>query len=81
MDKVYLLWYVREWNEDDETELLIGVYRSEADAMGAVDRLKDQPGFVAYPERFEIHDYEVGKDHWTEGFVRLPDDTNPLDPK
>jgi hypothetical protein len=81
MDRVYLLWYVREWNEGEDTELLIGVYRSEADARGAIDRLKGQPGFVTYPEGFEIHDYEVGKDHWTEGFARMLGDINLLDSK
>jgi hypothetical protein len=58
---------------------LIGVYRSKADAAEAIDRLKGQPGFVAHPEGFEIHDYEVGKDHWTEGFARMIGDVNLLD--
>ena len=79
MDTVYLLWYVREWDEGEDTELLIGVYRSKADATEAIERLKGKPGFVAHPEGFEIHDYEVGKDHWTEGFARMIGDVNQLD--
>jgi hypothetical protein len=79
MDTAYLLWYVREWDEGEDTELFIGVYRSEADATEAIGRLKGQPGFVAYPEGFEIHAYEVGKDHWTEGFTRMLGDVNLLD--
>jgi hypothetical protein len=79
MDTVYLLWYVRERDEGEDTELLIGVYRSKEDATAAIERLKGQPGFVAHPEGFEIHDYEVGKDHWTEGFARMIGDVNLLD--
>jgi hypothetical protein len=79
MNNVYLLWYVREWDEGEDTELLIGVYRSKADATETIERLKGQPGFVAHPEGFEIHDYEVGKDHWTEGFARMIGDVDLLD--
>ena len=78
MDTVYLLWYVREWDEGEDTELLIGVYRSKGDATEAIRRLKGQPGFVAYPEGFEIHAYEVGKDHWEEGYARMLGDVNLL---
>lgn len=79
MDIVYLLWYVREWDEGEDTELLIGVYRTEADANDAIGRLKAQPGFVKYPEGFLIVPYELGKDHWTEGFVRMLGDKDITD--
>ena len=79
MDTVYLLWYVREWAEGEDTELLIGVYRSEADAKDAIGRLKDQPGFVKYPEGFLAEPYELGKDHWTEGFARMLGDKDITD--
>jgi hypothetical protein len=72
----YLLWYVREWDEGEDTELLIGVYQSEADAKEAIGRLKEQPGFVAYPEGFTIILYEIGKDHWTEGYARMCGDAD-----
>ena len=51
-DTVYLLWYVREWAEGEDTELLIGVYRNEAAANDAIERVKDKPGFVEYPKGF-----------------------------
>jgi homoserine kinase type II len=76
MGTVYLLWYVREWDEGEDTELFIGVYQTEADAKEAIERLREQPGFVAYPEGFEIHSYEIGKDHWTEGFARMCGDVD-----
>jgi hypothetical protein len=70
---VYLLWYLREWDEGEDTELLIGVYRSETDASEARERLKDAPGFSDYPEGFEIHSREIGKEEWTEGYARMVD--------
>ena len=79
MENVYLLWYVRQWQEGEDTELLIGVYRTEADAEGAIERLKDAPGFRAYPEGFQIHAREIGKDEWTEGYARMVGDVNILD--
>ncbi len=79
VESAYLLWYVREWVEGEGTELFIGVYRTEADAHEAVSRLKDKPGFVKYPEGFLVEPYELGKDHWTEGFVRMLGDEDITD--
>ena len=67
---VYLLWFVQEHEQSQETELLIGVYESEIAAKAAIERLRNKPGFVDFPNGFEIHAREVGKDSWTEGFVR-----------
>jgi hypothetical protein len=69
-DSVYVLSFVREWPGGNDTELMIGVYKNEPDARAAIARLKFQPGFVDYPEGFIVDRYELGKDHWTEGFVR-----------
>jgi len=74
MEIVYLLWYVREWDEGEDTELFIGVYRSEADAKEAIERLKEKPGFRACPKGFLISPQEVGKDHWEEGYARMRGD-------
>ena len=63
---VHLLWHVR--NEDEK---LIGVYATNADAVAAKERLRQQPGFVDTPEGFEIHEYELNQDHWTEGYVSV----------
>ncbi len=59
------LWFVQQ---DDE--LLIGVSETESDANNAIERLKSKPGFLDFPQAFEIHSYELGQDHWTEGFIR-----------
>jgi hypothetical protein len=57
----------RESNDEDET--LIGVYRTRADAEAAILRVREKPGFSAEPEGFQICEYSLNKDHWTEGFV------------
>jgi len=70
MDTVFLLWHLRPAgpNENDDDEKLIGVYRTEEDAKAAIERVKSQPGFVDFPDGFFAEKYELGKDHWTEGF-------------
>jgi hypothetical protein len=66
---VHLLWYVREREQEEDVELLIGVYDSVQDANAAIERLKHKPGFADFPEGFQIAPYVVNRDHWTQGFV------------
>lgn len=61
MDTVWLLWFEQERENGDDTELLIGVYRTEDDAKLAI---RD------YPEGFKPYEYKLGRDGWTEGFIR-----------
>jgi hypothetical protein len=63
-DKVYLLYHIRESGE----LLLVGIYRSEADAAHAIERAKTKPGFAQFPDDFEIHSYELGIELWPDGF-------------
>jgi hypothetical protein len=69
MGSAFLLWYVRAPDSADEEEFLIGVYCTEEEAKAAIVRLRDKPGFVSAPGEFQIHPYEMNRDHWTEGFV------------
>ena len=73
MINAYPLWHVPEGDEHKEQAKLIGIYASACDAHEAIERLKMQPGFVDYPLGFEVVAYEVGKDHWTEGFGFVED--------
>ncbi len=70
MVRVYLLWFVPEDDDDEEKSLLIGVYSSDSDAKAAVERLRNKPGFAAYPQGFQIHERGLNEDSWTQGFVR-----------
>jgi hypothetical protein len=69
LSTVYLLWFVQGNEHEEHTELLIGVYKSEQDANGAIERLRGRRGFSDSPQGFQIAPYELNKDHWTEGFV------------
>ena len=71
MNSVFILHHVREDDEYAEDAKLIGVYRTRAAADAAIARLSSQPGFCDYPAGFTAEEYELDKDHWCEGFVRV----------
>ncbi len=52
----------------EDIELLIGVYSSEAGANAAIERVKNQPGFVGFDEGFRAHPYKLNTDSWAQGF-------------
>jgi len=68
MDSVFILWHCHEV-EGDTDEKLIGVYKTLPDAEAARTRLENKPGFRDTPSGFEIHEYVLGRDGWTEGYV------------
>jgi len=65
---VYLLWHCYE-SDLNEDEKFIGAYASEEDALLAIERLKDQPGFCYYPDGFDISECKLGQDNWESGFA------------
>ena len=71
MNSVWLLWFEGERVGDEDTDLLIGAYRTAESAKAAIERVKDQPGFRDYPQGFAAHEYPLDQDHWTQGFVRV----------
>jgi hypothetical protein len=70
-ENVWLLWFEQEREDGEDTELLIGVYRTEKAATEAIGRLKDQAGFKDHPEGFHIYSRTLDTDSWTEGFTRV----------
>jgi hypothetical protein len=81
MATVFVLQHEHDWCGRDEVKF-IGVYAVHADAQAAIERLRDQPGFRDWPEGFTIDGYEVGVDHWSEGFatmvsILVPSRANP----
>ncbi|MBY0502315.1 MAG: hypothetical protein K2X03_00295 [Bryobacteraceae bacterium] len=68
MDSVFLLWHTRGIDDDTDAKL-IGVYKTSDDAEAALTRVGSKPGFRDFPDCFEIHEYVLGRDGWTEGFV------------
>jgi hypothetical protein len=69
LQSVFLMWHVREDDEYMDDAKLIGAYRSRTDCEAAITRLKHQPGFRDYVAGFQISEYVLNKDHWTEGFI------------
>lgn len=73
---VFLLWHVHEFEDGREDEKFIGVYATRVEAEAAIKRVAGQPGFRRQPNGFLIDEYELGKDHWTEGYATMyPDGT------
>lgn len=70
MNSVFIVQHSYESEGNQETKF-IGAYSSEGDAELAIKRLKDKPGFRNYPEAFCVDEYELNKDHWTEGFSTM----------
>ena len=67
---VHLLWFVKEMPDGEEDiELLVGVYSSDVEAKAAIERVRNERGFADFPQGFEIHPYQLNRDHWTEGFI------------
>ena len=50
---------------------VIGIYSSRALAEEAEERSRSLPGFADEPDGFTVEQYEVDRDHWPRGFVRL----------
>lgn len=71
---VFVLHHSHVIDDDEEDDKLIGCYSSKARARAAIDRLLPYPGFSENPEGFNIDEYEIDMDHWTEGFVTLKPD-------
>jgi hypothetical protein len=69
LDSVFLLWHVHELEGSDD-HVLVGVYRTKEDAQGAASRLQNKPGFAQWARGFLCEEYELNKNHWTEGFVQ-----------
>jgi hypothetical protein len=81
MKSVFVLQHVHTLPGGEEDIKLVGVYSSEALALKAVARVSSQPGFrddpvVIDPDSekmagFQIENYVIDVDHWTEGFVTV----------
>lgn len=67
-ETVYDLWFIREYESREDTELHIGIFATSEDAASAIALLRDKPGFRDFPEGFEIHETILGQVGWPEGF-------------
>ena len=82
MQTVFVLQHRHFITDGQEVVKFIGAYRSSCAAHAAIEHLTVQPGFRDHPNLidplnyddesgFYIDEYELDKDHWTEGFVNV----------
>lgn len=73
--KVYVLWHVYKLSGDigeHDEEKLVGIYSTEKKARDAIQNHKDLEGFRGLPlECFEIHEYEIDRSSWNDGFTTV----------
>lgn len=60
-------------DEENEEDVLIGVFSTPEKAQAVINRLKDNPLFTKYPNRFQILVGELNKGGWETGFVTVPE--------
>ena len=70
MNSVFILQHSYESGDCDETQF-IGVYSSRLEAESAIKRLSVKNGFKYRVDGFVISEYEINKDHWSEGFSTI----------
>jgi hypothetical protein len=68
MDSLYVLLHSLP---DTGRVKVVGIYSTRALAEEAEERARSLPGFSDEPDGFTIEPYEVDRDHWSRGFVRL----------
>jgi hypothetical protein len=68
MNTVFVLQHSYTIGDREEVKL-IGVYASVAGAEAAVSRMGGLPGFRDHPDGFHVDAYQLGQDHWQEGFI------------
>jgi hypothetical protein len=86
VSSVFVVQHLHVHDNGNEDVKMIGVYESRKAAEQAVERLAGQPGFREWPNivgpfqdnvdsGFYIDEYRIGEDHWTEGYVTMPEET------
>ncbi|WP_027710012.1 DUF7336 domain-containing protein [Zooshikella ganghwensis] len=71
MNTVYILHHVHEISENTEDIKLIGVYSSKFKAQTAISKLQLLEGFKECPDGFEISEYHIDQDYWSEGYSTI----------
>jgi hypothetical protein len=84
MENVYLLQHLHIHEDGDEDMKIIGIYSSRAQAMAAIERLKEKLGFCDHPalrsgameeegseSGFYIDRYRLDEDGWDEGYTMV----------
>lgn len=65
---VYLLSHTRVRGDGTEDDKLLGVYSTRDMAEARITSASALPGFRDTPDGFEISEYTVDQDEWSEGY-------------
>lgn len=78
MKSVFVVQHLHTLPQGEDDVKMIGVYSTREEALEATRRLARQPGFRELPhvndystddmKGFHVDEYEIGKDHWQEGY-------------
>lgn len=71
MKTAHLLFHTHQMPNGEENSKLIGVYATPADTTAAQQRASAKPGFKDHANGFTIDAYQIGNDHWADGFQPL----------
>ena len=71
---VFLVWHDHGPPDDSDNAKLLGVFSTRPLAEDRVARARTQPDFADHPDDFDIAEYEVDRDEWTDGFVEIDSD-------
>lgn len=69
MQQIFELRFEREYEDREDTDLLIGVYATQEEALQVASRLREKPGFADCPNGFEIGMRTLGQTFFEEGFI------------
>lgn len=69
IERIFELRFEREYEDREDTDLRIGLYLTESEALEVAARLRLMPGFRESPEGFLIEPIELGRTYFAEGFV------------
>ncbi len=82
MNRVFVIQHLHLINGDEEDVKLLGVYSSRNEAVAAIERFRQLPGFKDIPsmvnpslpgpaEGFCIDEFELNQDNWSDGYVTV----------
>lgn len=82
MNHVFIVQHVHLLDGEGENVKLLGVYSSREEAIAAISRFRQLPGFRDFPEMadplkpgliegFCIEVFELNQDSWSKGFVTV----------
>ena len=78
-NSVFVMWFVPAGDEYQDDAKFIGVYRTRNDCQLAIERLKGKAGFRDHVAGFGIHEHQLNKDNWPEGFISAEETLSSFD--